>query len=144
MPYKILFHSEKCVACNACVIACIDQNDTMTDKGETPNRKFLVYEKWSMEDAAKVACLHCTSPKCIGACPNGCLKRDEETSFIVFDDENCIGCAACVNACPFGSIHLNPNNKIRKCDGCSELVKNGRVPVCIPVCPTKAIELIEA
>jgi anaerobic dimethyl sulfoxide reductase subunit B (iron-sulfur subunit) len=143
MPSKLVFNTEDCVACNACVMACIDQNDTDSENGEPSCRKSLEYEPRSLKNARTVACLHCANAKCIEACPNDCITRDQQTGFVVFDDEACIGCRACLEACPFNAIHMSPDNKIRKCDGCNERVKHGLKPACVLVCPTQALKLVE-
>ena len=47
------------------------------------------------------------------------------------NEEKCIGCLACVDACPFGAIQINPDGDVLKCDLC------GGDPVCVKYCPPR-------
>ena len=44
MKYYILYHPEKCCACGACSVACMDQNDVDVSKGRLPFRTVCEYE----------------------------------------------------------------------------------------------------
>ena len=145
MTCRLVFKPEECVACYACVIACIDQKDTDTGAGERPCRKPLEYDKLWDADARRralaAACLHCVGASCIPACPEGCIVRDEETGFVGYDDDTCSGCGACMEACAFGAITFSVDGKVRKCDGCMERVRRGLEPACTLTCPTHALIL---
>ena len=104
--YTIDFDMEKCISCGACMIACMDQNDTCVQEGERPFRSVFDLE---IEREGKVsfshlslACMHCTDAPCIIGCPCGCIRKDPETNLTVFDTANCIGCHSCAMACPYG------------------------------------------
>ena len=59
-----------------------------------------------------------------------------------FDDDNCIGCKACMNACPYDAIYLNPQTgTAHKCNFCNHRVTEGLEPSCVVVCPTQAIRV---
>ncbi len=81
-------------------------------------------------------CRHCINAPCIQACPVDAIKRD---GYIVkIDDEICIGCRVCIDACPFGSISVDPRSeKMVKCDLC-----DGE-PECVKYCAYQAIEFID-
>ena len=38
------FDAEKCTACGACAIACMDQNDIDVEAGQRPYRRVLIQE----------------------------------------------------------------------------------------------------
>ena len=44
MKKYLLFYSEKCSACGACALACMDQNDIDIPKGEQPFRNTFTLE----------------------------------------------------------------------------------------------------
>ena len=135
----------KCSACGACAIACIDQNDIDVTKGEKPFRSVLDVETWKdgkpHSSYLSVGCMHCTEAPCIMACPCDCLSKDEETGFTVYDNTDCIGCQSCAMACPFGAPTFI-DGKMKKCDGCVERVKNKMEPACVRICPTGALQML--
>ena len=56
------------------------------------------------------------------------------------DAELCIGCKACVEACPFGAMQFDEEREVAMmCDLCYERLKNNEEPVCSLACPTRCI-----
>ena len=130
---------EKCSACGACAVACMDQNDIDPTK-QTPFRNVYCLEHQGMQYAS-LSCMHCKDAPCVLACPSGCLRKDPVSGFTVYDNENCIGCHSCAMACPFGVPSFNAQGKMEKCDGCSVRIAHGMEPACVRVCPTGALKL---
>lgn len=57
-----------------------------------------------------------------------------------FDRSACIGCQACIAACLYHAIYIDPvSNSAEKCNFCSHRVVAGLQPACVAVCPTQAI-----
>jgi formate-dependent nitrite reductase membrane component NrfD/NAD-dependent dihydropyrimidine dehydrogenase PreA subunit len=57
-----------------------------------------------------------------------------------FDKRICIGCKACIAACPYDAIFINPDDgAAEKCNFCAHRVDIGLEPACVVVCPTEAI-----
>jgi formate-dependent nitrite reductase membrane component NrfD/ferredoxin len=57
-----------------------------------------------------------------------------------FDKEICIGCKACMAACPYDAIFINPDDhSAEKCNMCAHRIDAGLEPACVSVCPTGAI-----
>lgn len=136
---------EKCSACGACAVACMDQNDIDPSR-ETPFRNVFCLDRPAAggemrAEYASLACMHCTDAPCVLACPSGCLRKDPVTGFTLYDNQNCIGCHSCAMACPFGVPSFNGEGKMEKCDGCSVRVAHGMEPACVRVCPTGALRL---
>lgn len=142
---KLLFEfdEQKCSACGACAIACMDQNDV--EAGQQPYRKVYQYESGDEHVYMSIACLHCPDAPCVTACPVGCLAKDGETGLTVFDAANCIGCHSCAMACPYGAPSFRPTGekrpreKMEKCHGCLERIRAGLQPACVHACPTGAL-----
>ena len=132
---------DRCVACGACAIACMDQNDIFPDKGDVPFRSVGMLEKALGEGSfayLSLACMHCDDAPCIPACPVCCISKDEK-GFTVYDNSLCIGCHSCAMACPYSAPHYGIDGKMVKCNGCAERVKYGYEPACVRICPTKAL-----
>jgi Fe-S-cluster-containing dehydrogenase component len=48
----------------------------------------------------------------------------------------CIGCKACLAACPYDARFVNPDGYADKCTFCIHRVEKGELPSCVSVCPT--------
>ena len=147
MKYHLVFDPDRCCACHACSVACMDQNNTDVDAGELPLR-MVFNEELSQEGELEcaylsTACAHCEDAPCIMACPVGCLKKDPDTGMTIYDNDNCIGCRSCGMACPFGAPRYLPDNgKMIKCDGCNERLKAGLEPACVRACTFGALQCL--
>ena len=132
--------SDSCIGCHACTVACKSEHDVplgvnrtwlkYIETGEFPNtgRTFSV-----------MRCNHCDDAPCMTICPTSALHR-APNGVVDFDDSRCIGCKACMNACPYDAIYINPaTNTAHKCNFCNHRVEVGLEPACVVVCPTHAI-----
>ncbi|MGM9615334.1 MAG: 4Fe-4S dicluster domain-containing protein [Oscillospiraceae bacterium] len=145
MKLTFSFDAEKCSACGACSIACMDQNDIDVLGGQQPYRWVYRVEQEGAAGYYSTACLHCDDAPCIPACPMDCLYKDEATSLTLADTANCIGCKACLRVCPVDAPTFRPTGESRprfrmeKCDGCHVRVEAGLEPACVRACPTGAL-----
>ncbi len=143
MKKYLFFDSEKCSACGACALACMDQNDIDIPAGEQPFRNTFTLEgKEGDLHFYSVSCMHCVDAPCVMGCPCGCLTKDKETGFTLYDNTNCISCHSCAMACPYGIPSFGTDGKMRKCDACIERQKAGLKPACVKICPTGALLLL--
>ena len=144
MNKTIYLDLELCVGCGACVVACMDQNDTYPEKGQPAFRRIYRVEGGEFPDAGiqyiSAACVHCEDSPCVIGCPTGAVTRDDRTGAIVVNETLCIGCHSCALACPFGVPRYDQDDKMRKCDLCIERVEAGLEPACVRVCPTGALK----
>lgn len=148
MKHVFVFDQDKCAACSACMMGCLDQNDTDLAAGDQCFRRTFDNEI-ALEDGSvycayiSAACMHCADAPCIAACPVGCLSKDPETGFTIYDNTNCIGCKSCAMACPFGAPRYRKSDgKMVKCDGCNIRVKNGLQPACVRACSFGALTCV--
>jgi formate dehydrogenase iron-sulfur subunit len=85
-------------------------------------------------------CKHCVRAACLEACPTGAIIRTEFDTVVIQQDV-CNGCRACISACPFGVIEINPEtNTAMKCTLCYDRLQAGMVPACAQACPTQSIQ----
>jgi formate dehydrogenase iron-sulfur subunit len=86
--------------------------------------------------------MHCIEPHCVAACPTTALIKTEEGP-VLYRKELCIGCAYCVNACPFDVPKFDEENKvIEKCTFCHERIEENLEPACVQACPTDTLVLM--
>ncbi len=148
MKYVFTFDPDKCSACSSCMIACTDQNDIDLAAGDVCFRKTYNTELKTADGQLycaylSTACMHCVDAPCVSACPVGCISKDPETGFTVYDNTNCIGCKSCAMACPFGAPrYRKEDGKMVKCDGCNERVKAGMKPACVRACSFGALDCV--
>lgn len=135
----IKLNPERCVACYACVIACLDAHCAVDEDGPMLRRAIRVETDQGEIHCASLGCMHCEDAKCMAACPTKAIYRDRETQLVQVDSGKCIGCHSCLVVCPFGAPVFTKGNKMVKCDGCIQRVKEGRLPLCVQTCPSKAL-----
>ena len=80
----------------------------------------------------------------MAACPTGEIYRDGPSGAVLMKGTSCIGCRACVAACPFGMIVLDANRGVAtKCDLCVDRLRMGQQPACVAGCPTGSLSVPE-
>jgi Fe-S-cluster-containing dehydrogenase component len=105
-----------------------------------------------------VQCHQCAKPPCVKVCPVEATWQEPD-GITVIDYDWCIGCRYCEAACPYWARRFNfarpqlapeqvnpemsylsnrPRDKgvMEKCTFCLHRTRNGRMPVCVEVCPT--------
>ena len=158
--YAMAIDLSRCNGCNACVVACKVEHNTAKgifltvilekEVGQYPN---------SNREFHPVLCNHCEQPPCVPVCPTkASYQRDD--GIVLIDWDTCIGCGACIQACPYEQrFYVNsdktiyPDGKVEyknpgahqapvgvpvKCDFCFHRVDEGRQPACVETCPTNA------
>ncbi|XCP86694.1 4Fe-4S dicluster domain-containing protein [Roseburia hominis] len=143
MSGRIKFDQKKCVGCFACYVACISAHYGPEEEGAQSFRsirKITVPEEGFQKNVCP-GCIHCG--RCIKECDRGALYRDEETGLVLTYPEKCDGCGKCMAVCPNQVISLDLSRKVKKCDGCVEVRKEGRLPACVSACLTGALTFEE-
>jgi Fe-S-cluster-containing dehydrogenase component len=111
MPkYGMVIDLQKCVGCGACALACKTENNTQDrTKGQTFNwADFIMKEEGKFPDMKftprPVLCNHCTDAPCVKACPvTPKAMHKHENGMTIHNQERCIGCRRCQQACPYSS-----------------------------------------
>ncbi len=84
-------------------------------------------------------CNHCANPPCARICPTAAMYQRDD-GIVEFDNRVCIGCKACMQACPYDAIYIDPDsNTAAKCHYCAHRTDIGLEPACVVVCPEHAI-----
>ena len=138
--YGFVIDNRKCIGCHACTVACKSEHEVpigvnrthvkYIETGQYPNtsREFSVHR-----------CNHCEDSPCTTICPTIALFTRED-GIVDFDDERCIGCKSCMQACPYDALYIDPNKgTAAKCNYCAHRIEHSYEPACVIVCPTEAI-----
>ncbi len=134
--------SDSCIGCHACTVACKSEHDVPLGV----NRTWVKYiETGSFPDVARkfsvMRCNQCEDAPCTKICPTSALYR-ASNGVIDFQDDRCVGCKSCMNACPYDALFINPQtNTAHKCNMCNHRIEVGLEPSCQIVCPTEAIKI---
>lgn len=133
---KILMISpEKCTGCRTCELACSFQH-TQEFNPERSRIKVLTWENAGF--SIPMMCQQCDDAPCVRVCPVNAIYRSEETGAMIVNNEKCIRCKLCVQACPFGNNTYDAvSHSIIKCDLC------GGDPQCAKFCPSGALSYCE-
>ncbi len=93
----------KCVGCHACTIACVAENRLPPG---VVYRPVLEQEVGTFPNVTRTflpkPCMQCDNPPCVPVCPVTATYTNEE-GVVVVDYDQCIGCRACMTACPYAS-----------------------------------------
>ncbi|MFH1242454.1 MAG: 4Fe-4S dicluster domain-containing protein [Pseudomonadota bacterium] len=129
---SLVFFKKDCMGCHACEVACKQEHGL----GVGP-RPVRVIEKAPFY--TPIYCHHCAKAPCMKVCPAEAIWSNER-GIVLINNELCIGCKECVEACPFGAMQFDDDNGIAvKCDLCLERLKNNERPACSQACATRCI-----
>ncbi len=129
----------KCESCDRCMVECAVRHSESKNLFEALNEKPAPMPRLSVtiKDGLPhmAICQKCGKPRCRAACEFKAIHEHHDGN-VVIDRNKCVGCWACVDACPFGAIFKNKEKRISvNCDNCKGYPDLG----CVTACPTNAI-----
>ncbi len=161
--YGIGIDLDKCIGCGNCAKVCKIENDVPQEPFFYRNwvEQYTVKKNWEVviespnggidgfkqtvpdEDIVRTffvpkMCNHCAKSPCTQVCPVGATFESEEGVALI-DENYCIGCKYCIQACPYGCRYFHPVKKVAdKCTLCYHRLKKGMKPACMQNCPAHA------
>lgn len=166
-----LIDLDKCTGCDSCTVACKSENNTRplgspmpfkNGRGVLPDHvsyRWVVKKETGSYPNTKLdfitsACNHCEHPACLASCPvsnindpsnpdNAIFKREED-GIVLINQDVCIGCKNCIQACPYGAPQFNSvTEKVEKCTFCIHRLQAGFEPACVTTCVGNALHVVE-
>ncbi|MCC7396160.1 MAG: polysulfide reductase NrfD [Planctomycetes bacterium] len=140
MQYGFVLDQRRCIGCHACTVACKSEN-------EVPLGDFRTWVKYTEVGSfptvrrhfAVLRCNQCSAAPCVTICPVTALHKRPD-GIVDLKKDVCIGCKACMQACPYDALYLNEHTGgAEKCHFCAHRVEQGLKPACEIVCPETAI-----
>jgi Fe-S-cluster-containing dehydrogenase component/formate-dependent nitrite reductase membrane component NrfD len=136
---KVIDHT-RCIGCHACTTACKSENLVPLSVTRTYVKHVDVGVFPQARRVHQVTrCNQCAHAPCVTACPTTAMFKRSD-GIVDFDKSICIGCKACMAACPYDAIFINPeDHSAEKCNFCAHRIDMQLEPACVVVCPTQAI-----
>ena len=99
--WSMLIDLRKCVGCQGCTVACIQENRLPPGIVYRPVRE-EVHGRYPNVSKTFLPrpCMQCDNPPCVRVCPaDATWKRPD--GIVEIDYDACIGCGYCIQACPY-------------------------------------------
>ncbi len=148
MTSACLVDISRCIGCRSCQVACKQSNGLRGEATKffarpggyqnparfSPNTyTFVSYHESTAGNGepswafVKRQCLHCRDLYCTSVCAPDVFHRNEQ-GIVVCDADRCMGCGACIDACPFEVPAIDywdvDTPHIRKCEFCFDRQKS--------------------
>ncbi len=122
----------RCIGCYSCMLACARLNYA----SYSPRHAALQIRTQGGLQGRLVAdiCRACREPACAEVCPTEALTV-RKGGGVRLAEEKCIGCQACVQACPLGVIYW--------LDGAKTPIVCKHCGICVRYCPHGCLEMEE-
>ncbi|OOF83167.1 tetrathionate reductase subunit TtrB [Rodentibacter ratti] len=134
--YGMLIDLRRCIGCQACTVSCSVENHSPLGEFRTTVRQYEVVDKdYGVNNVLLPRlCNHCDNPPCVPVCPVQATYQRKD-GIVVINNETCIGCAYCVQACPYDARFINEETKTAdKCTFCAHRLEVGLLPACVESC----------
>ncbi len=163
--FGIIVNVDKCIGCQACFVACKDENKVapgiqwnQIQRNENIEARVINY--------FRVSCQHCENPSCMKICPQKAIYNGPGGEVLV-DSAKCIGCKMCYMACPYkvpkfnesgrtnyfdkpplveaplAEYQVRPAGKAERCTLCVHRTSKGKIPRCVEACAINALTFID-
>jgi tetrathionate reductase subunit B len=139
--YAMVIDLRKCVGCQACTIGCSIENQAPIGQFRTTVKQYEVKldnGDTKIESVKSFTlprlCNHCENPPCVKVCPVQATFQRED-GIVMVDNERCVACAYCVQACPYDARFINEETLTAdKCTFCAHRLEVGLLPACVETC----------
>jgi len=138
MSYRKIFvkFPESCTGCRICEMVCSLSHEKTGINPKMSRIRILDFPEKGV--IIPMFCHLCDNPPCTTACPVKALSQNVRTGVITVDEDKCIGCGSCMEACSLGGITIHPEKKtVMICDLC------GGEPLCVKYCANETLVFLK-
>lgn len=164
--YGIIFNADRFIGCEACFVACKEENKVAPGMQWNKIRRVENVER-NIINYYRASCQHCEDPACMKVCPMKAIHQGKFGEVLV-DQAKCIGCKMCLAACPYGAPLFNEKGvtnyfgdkepllkptpkphqvrtpgKAEHCTLCVHRTERGELPACVEACGIHAMTLVD-
>ncbi len=161
MRKGIIVNMDLCVGCQACFVACKQENQ-VAPKIQWNQIQRTEDEKRGIITYFRMSCMHCDEPACLPVCPAKAISKGPNGEVLV-DSKKCVGCRMCEARCPWHVplfntsgrtnywdkaplVHVEPQpHQVRvpgKAEHCT-LCAHRDTPACVEACKLGALTLVD-
>ncbi|WP_019170076.1 sulfate reduction electron transfer complex DsrMKJOP subunit DsrO [Pseudaminobacter salicylatoxidans] len=134
--FAMLVDLRKCIGCQACTVSCSLENMPPIGQFRTTVHQYEVTGPDNQPEMLMLPrlCNHCDNPPCVPVCPVQATFQRED-GIVLVDNERCVGCGYCVQACPYDARFINHDTQTAdKCTFCEHRLEAGLLPACVESC----------
>ncbi len=145
--YAMIIYKDRCIDCERCIEACTQTNSVPSYGSRNTvlsRKKKGIAASKMIREFLPVLCNQCNRPPCVRVCPTKATYKDKKTGIVRMNGSLCIGCKACMTACPYNARYYNRENQaVDKCDFCyQKRLQNGETnTACAAACPADVLLL---
>jgi len=139
--YAMIIYNDRCIDCERCLEACRQTNDVPSYGSRNTvlsRKKTGIAASKMIREFLPALCNHCNRPPCVRVCPTKATYKDKKNGIVMMNPSLCIGCKACMTACPYNARYYNREiQAVDKCDFCyRKRLQNGETnTACAEACP---------
>lgn len=140
MNYVIALDYQNCINCQACEVACKEENGVQLGADKQRIWVGMVEGTIFGKPYANIypsQCNHCIDAPCVTVCPTKASHYQAGT-IVKVNPRQCILCKSCMEACPYDARFVDDTRvTIDKCTFCDHRIVDEGTTACQATCPTK-------
>ncbi len=140
MNYAIALDYQNCINCQACEVACKEENGVQLGADKQRIWVGMIEGTIFGKPFANIypsQCNQCVDAPCVNVCPTT-ASHYEPGGIVKVNPRQCILCKGCMEACPYDARFVDDTKfSVDKCTFCDHRISTEGTTACQATCPTK-------